>query len=73
MFSEALREMDRNTEKYMIEQWQEQIKELSNDVTKLNTMIAQKESVIAEKESLISENQKKDVEIAELRKLLAER
>ena len=45
MFSDALREMDRNTERYMVEELNKQVKDLK---TELNTRIAGKDALIQE-------------------------
>ena len=45
MFSDALREMDRNTERYMVEELNKQVKDLK---TELNTRIAEKDALIQE-------------------------
>ena len=45
MFSDALREMDRNTERYMVEELNKQVKDLK---TELNTRIAEKDTIIQE-------------------------
>ena len=53
MFSEALRELDRNTERYMVE-------ELNKEVNAL------KESIAAEKEAMAAEKEAMAKRIAEL-------
>lgn len=53
MFSDALRELDRNTERYMVE-------ELNKEVNAL------KEAMAAEKEALTAENKAMAKRIAEL-------
>ena len=50
MFSDALREMDRNTERYMVEELNKQVEDLK---TELNTRIAEKDSALAGKDALI--------------------
>ena len=50
MFSDALREMDRNTERYMVEELNKQVEDLK---TELNTRIAEKDSELAGKDALI--------------------
>ena len=45
MFSDALREMDRNTERYMVEELNKQVEDLK---TELNTRIAEKDALIQE-------------------------
>ena len=50
MFSDALREMDRNTERYMVEELNKQVEDLKAE---LNTTIAEKDSELAGKDALI--------------------
>ena len=50
MFSDALREMDRNTERYMVEELNKQVEDLKAE---LNTRIAEKDSELAGKDALI--------------------
>ena len=45
MFSDALREMDRNTERYMVEELNKQVEDLKAE---LNTTIAEKDTLIQE-------------------------
>ena len=52
MFSDALREMDRNTERYMVEELNKQVEDLKAE---LNTRIAEKDSELAGKDALIQE------------------
>ena len=60
MFSDALRELDRNTERYMVE-------ELNKEVNALKeAMAAEKEAMAAEKEALTAENKAMAKRIAEL-------
>ena len=60
MFSDALRELDRNTERYMVE-------ELNKEVNALKeAMAAEKEAMAAEKETLTAENEAMAKRIAEL-------
>lgn len=61
MFSEALREMDRNTVKYMVEQQQ---KTIQDQAAKLE----EKDSLLSEKDSLIAQQTH---EIERLNRLLA--
>ena len=51
MFSDALREMDRNTERYMVEELNKQVKDLK---TELNTRIAEKNAALIQKDSLLA-------------------
>ena len=60
MFSDALRELDRNTERYMVE-------ELNKEVNALKESIAaEKEAMVAEKEAMIAEHEAMAKRIAEL-------
>ena len=60
MFSDDLRELDRNTERYMVE-------ELNKEVNALKeAMAAEKEAMAAEKEALTAENEAMAKRIAEL-------
>ena len=60
MFSDVLRELDRNTERYMVE-------ELNKEVNALKeAMAAEKEAMAAEKETLTAENKAMAKRIAEL-------
>ena len=61
-FSDALREMDRNTEIYMVEQ-------LAKEVQEKDHALAEKDNVIAEKDNAIAEQAKL---IEQLKKQLAE-
>ena len=70
MFSEALRELDRNTEKYMVEQLHNQVVELQNLVAEKDNKLSEKDTKLAETQSMLLE---KDAEIAVLKKLLAEK
>ena len=81
-FSEELREMDRNTVRYMIDELQKEvdvqnatiaenaavIAENNAVIAEMNAAIAEKESLLAEKESLIAE---KDSALAEKDSLLS--
>jgi len=83
-FSEELREMDRNTVRYMIDELQKEvdvqnatiaenaavIAENNAVIAEMNAAIAEKESLLAEKESLIAE---KDSALAEKDSALAEK
>ena len=65
MFSDALREMDRNTERYMVEELNKQVKDLK---TELNIRIAEKNAALIQKDSLLAG---KDALIQELSQKLA--
>lgn len=81
MFSEMLREMDRNTIRYMVDDMKEQIEkgkaeyaelqemmeDTKKEITEMEDQLTEAEERIAEKESVIRE---KDAEIARLQALL---
>ena len=76
-FSEELREMDRNTVRYMIDELQKEvdvqnatIAENTAVIAEMNVAIAEKESLIAEKDSALAE---KDSALAEKDSALAEK
>ena len=76
-FSEELREMDRNTVRYMIDELQKEvdvqnatIAENTAVIAEMNAAIAEKESLIAEKDSALAE---KDSALAEKDSALAEK
>ena len=58
MFSDALREMDRNTERYMVEELNKQVEDLKAE---LNTTIAEKDAGNFQMDSLLEE---KDSDLA---------
>ena len=57
MFSEALYIMDRNTERLMVTELQEENDSLKNMVTEQATALAEKDNALAEKDKLIAELQ----------------
>ena len=67
MFSEALRILDENTMKYMIEELEKELEEKSAAIEEKDTAIREKESAIKEKDMALEE---KEAEISELKKLL---
>ena len=76
-FSEELREMDRNTVRYMIDELQKEvdvqnatIAENTAVIAEMNAAIAEKESLLAEKDSALAE---KDSALAEKDSALAEK
>ena len=76
-FSEELREMDRNTVRYMIDELQKEvdvqnatIAENAAVIAEMNAALAEKESLIAEKDSALAE---KDSALAEKDSALAEK
>lgn len=77
MYSEALRIMDENTVKLMIDEWKEQIDQMKEEASELQRELSEKKQELSEKRQEISEN-KREIsrqadEIAELRRLLQER
>ena len=74
MFSEALRILDENTMKYMIEELEKELEEKSAAIEERDTAIREKDTAIREKESAIKEKdmalEEKEAEISELKKLL---
>ena len=68
MFSDALREMDRNTERYMVEELNKQVEDLKESVAEKNTTIAEKNAALIQKDSLLAG---KDAMIQELTDRLA--
>ena len=73
MFSDALREMDRNTERYMVEELNKQVEDLKAE---LNTAIVEKDTRLAEKDTVIAEKDtrlvEKDTRLAEQESLIRE-
>ena len=70
MFSKELYELDKNTEKLMVDEFRRQVKELEALVAEKQSVLAEKDSVIAEKDSVIAE---KDSALAEKDSALAEK
>ena len=66
MFSDALREMDRNTERYMVEELNKQVEDLKAE---LNTTIAEKDAALIQKDSELI---KRNSELADMRSLVQE-
>ena len=62
-FSEELREMDRNTVRYMIDELQKEVDTQKALLEEKDTVIAEKDAVLAEKDAIIA---KKDALIASL-------
>ena len=69
-FSDALREMDRNTEIYMFEQLAKEVQEKDHALAEKDNAITEKDNVIAEKDNALAE---KDNVIAEKDNALAEK
>lgn len=72
MFSDALREMDRNTEKYMVEELNQQVRELKDDVSNLtavrDTLTAQNDTLANQHTDDVRLIEQLQKEIEELRK-----
>ena len=60
MFSDALRELDRNTERYMVEELNKEVNALKESI------VAEKEAMAAEKEAMAAENEAMAKRITEL-------
>ena len=54
-FSDALREMDRNTEIYMFEQLAKEVQEKDHALAEKDNAITEKDNVIAEKDNALAE------------------
>ncbi len=74
MFSEALRILDQNTLKYMIEELQKEVDEVKEQKEQLEAVVDEKqkllETIMEQKEAVLKENKGKDNEIAELKRKL---
>lgn len=68
-FSDALREMDRNTEIYMVEQLAKEVQEKDHALAEKDNVIAEKDNALAEKDNALAEQAKL---IEQLKKRLAE-
>ena len=67
MFSDALRELDRNTERYMVEELNKEVNALKEAMdAEKEVMTAEKEAMAAEKEAMAAENEAMAKRIAEL-------
>ena len=62
MYSDALQIMDRNTERYMIDELKEQISQMNAEICQKKAAISQKEAAISQKDAEISQ---KDAEISQ--------
>ena len=62
MFSDALREMDRNTVKYMVEQQQKTIQDQAAKLEEKDAEISEKIAMLSEKDLLLSQ-QAKEIEL----------
>lgn len=67
MFSEALRILDHNTVKYMIDEFQKELAEKTAQLTEQSAQLAEKSTQLAERDAAITE---KDAEIRRLKQLL---
>ena len=67
MFSDALREMDRNTVKYMVEQQQKTIQDQAAKLEEKDAEISEKIAMLSEKDLLLSQQAK---EIERLKQML---
>ena len=57
-FSDALREMDRNTKVYMVEQLAKEVQEKDHALAEKDNVIAERDNALAEKDKLIRQLQK---------------
>ena len=84
MFSEMLRELDRNTVKYMVDDMREKIEKQEAEITVLQgtveeqqSVLAKKDTALAEKDAVIAKNAsdlaEKDAEIKRLREILQDK
>ena len=65
MYSDALQIMDRNTERYMIDELKEQISQMNATISQKNAAISRKDAEISQKDAEISQKN------AEIQRLLA--
>ena len=70
MFSEFLREMDRNTIRYMVDDMKEQIEKGKIELAEINKTLAEKNEALAKKDEALAE---KDEALAEKNEALAEK
>jgi len=77
MFSEFLREMDRNTIRYMVDDMKEQIEKGKVELAEIHKALAEKEEALAEKDEALAEKDEALIEagkeIARLKTLIAEK
>lgn len=59
MFSDALNEMDRNMERYMVEELNQQVSDLKDTVQSQKSTIQSQDDIIQSKDNLIQELQQK--------------
>lgn len=76
MFSEALRQMDKNMERYMVEEMQKELEDLKISIQENRSLLKEKESMLQEKDSMLQEKdsmlQEKDKLIQELKQKIAQ-
>ncbi len=60
-FSDALREMDRNTEIYMVEQLAKEVQEKDHALAEKDNVIAEKDNALAEQARLIEQLKKQSL------------
>ena len=68
MFSEILREMNRNTIRYMVDDMKEQIEKGKQELAEINKTLAEKNEAFAEKDEVLKTQAE---EIARLKAILA--
>mgnify|MGYP005848228599 FL=1 len=68
-FSDALREMDRNTKVYMVEQLAKEVQEKDHALAEKDNVIAEKDNALAKKDNALAEQAKL---IEQLKKQLAD-
>ena len=77
MFSEMLRELDRNTVKYMVDDMREKIEKQEAEITVLQGTVEEQQSVLAKKDTVIAGKDaalaEKDAEIKRLREMLRDK
>ena len=67
MFLDALRELDRNTERYMVEELNKEVNALKESIAaEKEAMAAEKEAMAAKNEAITAENEAMAKRIAEL-------
>lgn len=59
MFSEALRQMDKNMERYMVEEMKKEVEDLEISIQEKETLLKEKDALIEEKDNLIKELKQK--------------
>lgn len=72
MFSEALRIMDENTVKYMIEEMAQEIKEMAQEIKEKDSKLEEKDDIIKEKDNKLEEKDDTIKEIVQEKKEMAQ-